>query len=30
MATENLNPFESAQAKVKRACEQLGLSNDVY
>lgn len=30
MATENLNPFESAQAKVKRACEQLGFSDDVY
>ncbi len=30
MATENLNPFESAQAKVKRACEQLGLGDDYY
>lgn len=30
MAKENLNPFESAQAKVKRACETLGYNNDVY
>ncbi len=30
MAKENLNPFESAQAKVKHACDQLGLDNDVY
>lgn len=30
MATENLNPFESAQAKVKHACEQLGLDDNVY
>ncbi|MCI6603122.1 MAG: Glu/Leu/Phe/Val dehydrogenase [Clostridiales bacterium] len=30
MAKENLNPFESAQAKVKRACETLEYNNDVY
>ena len=30
MATENLNPFESAQAKVKHACDQLGLDDNVY
>lgn len=30
MAKENLNPFESAQAKVKHACDQLGLDDDVY
>ncbi|NLY87395.1 MAG: Glu/Leu/Phe/Val dehydrogenase [Clostridiales bacterium] len=30
MAKENLNPFESAQAKVKHACDQLGLEDDVY
>ncbi len=30
MAKENLNPFESAQAKVKHACDQLGLGEDVY
>lgn len=27
---ENLNPFESAQAKIKHAVEQLGLSEDYY
>ena len=30
MATEDLNPFESAQAKVKHACDQLGLDDNVY
>lgn len=30
MAKENLNPFESAQAKVKKACETLGYGDDVY
>lgn len=30
MAKENINPFESAQAKVKHACEQLELHDDVY
>lgn len=30
MAVENLNPFESAQAKVKHACETLGYHDDVY
>ncbi len=30
MSKENLNPFESAQQKIKKACETLGYGNDVY
>lgn len=30
MSKENLNPFESAQAKIKAACETLGYGDDAY
>lgn len=30
MSKENLNPLESAQSQVKKACEALGLGEDVY
>lgn len=30
MLKENLNPFESAQAKIKKAVETLGYDEDVY
>ncbi len=30
LSKENLNPFESAQAKVKNACDVLGLDPAVY
>ncbi len=30
MSNENLNPLLSAQAKVKAACDQLGLESSVY
>lgn len=30
MAKKNLNPFESAQAKIKHACDTLGYNDDVY
>ncbi len=30
LSKENLNPFLSAQAKVKKACEKLGLDPAVY
>lgn len=30
MTVENLNPFESAQAKIKNACDVLGYNEDVY
>ncbi|MDO4773282.1 MAG: Glu/Leu/Phe/Val dehydrogenase [Bacillota bacterium] len=30
MSKENLNPLESAQAKVKSACDKLGLDPSVY
>lgn len=30
MASKDLNPLVSAQAKVKRACDQLGLDESVY
>lgn len=30
MSKENLNPLESAQSQVKKACKALGLGEDVY
>jgi len=30
MSKENLNPLESAQLQVKKACDALNLGNDVY
>lgn len=30
MSKENLNPLESAQLQVKKACDALGLGDDVY
>ncbi|OFI07770.1 NAD-specific glutamate dehydrogenase [Clostridium acetireducens DSM 10703] len=30
MAKENLNPFESAQKQVKKACDKLGMEPAVY
>lgn len=30
MTKENLNPFASAQAKIKNACDVLGYNEDVY
>ena len=30
MSKENLNPLVSAQSQVKKACDALNLSNDVY
>ena len=30
MANENLNPLLAAQARVKSACDKLGLDKNVY